>query len=104
LLYFDLIIVTASGMINRFAASLITQGRNKAGSNLIKLKKNDYIVGVCTYDPNESEITIISTYKERGSDKLLSQCILMSSIPVLSTISAGTKMLNSGIVNICCTM
>lgn len=100
----DIIIVTASGMINRFAASLITQGRNKAGSNLIKLKKNDYIVGVCTYDPYEPEITIISTYKERGSDKLLSQCIPMSSIPVLSTISAGTKMLNSGIVNICCTM
>lgn len=83
----DIIVITASGKINRFDISALPRlQRNKAGSKVITLGKNDYIVGV--YGVNDNSTINLITDKEKLS-------IPVIDIPRLTSVSSGTKMLKT---------
>lgn len=82
-----IIATTESGKINKISASALPKSdRNKAGSNVIKLAKGDKLFSVNVLNDN---------------NKLIVKCmngvqeILVKDIPIMSSISTGTKMINT---------
>ena len=81
-----IIATTESGKINKISASALPKSdRNKAGSNVIKLARGDKLFSVNVLNDN---------------NKLIVKCmngvqeILVKDIPIMSSISTGTKMIN----------
>ena len=82
----SVIVITKSGRVNKFSISgLATSSRNKAGSNMIKLGKQDEIVSV--YGVNDSNVLHIVT-----TDGVLD--IPVSDIPLGSSVSQGERLIN----------
>ena len=82
-----IIATTESGKINKISASALPKSdRNKAGSNVIKLARGDKLFSVNVLNDN---------------NKLIVKCmngvqeILVKDIPIMSSISTGTKMINT---------
>ena len=83
----DIVVITASGRINRFDVNgLQRMSRNKVGSKVISLSKNDFIVGV--YGVNESSILRLTIANEKVD-------IPVATVPKMSSVSAGTKMIKT---------
>lgn len=83
----DIVVITSSGRINRFDISGLTRlSRNKVGSKVINLGKNDYIVGV--YGVNDNSSINLTTSEQKIS-------IPVTSIQRMSSVSPGTKMLKT---------
>ena len=81
-----IIVVTTSGKINKYSISgLERSNRYKAGTKVIKLGKNDSIFSI--YGMNDNNILVITTHNGKVE-------IPVKDIPVLSSISGGTKMIN----------
>lgn len=81
------IVITTSGKINKFNISgLETSARYKAGSSVIKLGKTDDIHSI--YGTNDNNIIHVVMRESAPID------INVSDIPVLSSASGGTKMIN----------
>lgn len=79
------VIVTASGKINKFSIQgLERMPRNRAGSSVIKLAKTDRIIGI--YGVNDKNALSIVTLTNR-------EVVPVSAIPVMSSVSAGVKIL-----------
>jgi DNA gyrase subunit A len=86
----ELIVVTAKGKFNKILPSVLpSSGRNKSGSNVIKLTKGDYIKNVFTCSGN-------SVIKVTRVDEVIE--INDNDIPVGSSISAGVKLCKDGII------
>lgn len=86
----ELIVVTAKGKFNRIQPSVLPKSsRNKAGSNVIKLAKGDYIKSIFTCS---GDVVI----KVTRADEILE--INAHDIPMGSSISAGTKLCKDGII------
>ena len=82
----DIVVLTVNGFANRFSpAALQYTGRYKAGSSVIKLKKNDSIKFICGVNANTDVIRIVTP-----EEKLE---IKVSDIPVGSSIAPGTKII-----------
>ena len=80
-----IVIVTASGRFTKFnITGLARSARNKAGSSVIKLSKTDRIVSI--YGVNDTNILSVTTTTGKED-------IPVASIPVGSSVSSGTKML-----------
>ena len=82
-----IIATTENGKVNKISASALPKSdRNKAGNNVIKLAKGDKLFSVNVLNDN---------------NKLIAKCmngtqeILVKDIPILSSISSGTKMINT---------
>lgn len=83
----DIVVITSSGKINRFdIAGLARLARNKVGSKVINLGKNDYIVGV--YGVNDNSLINLTTNEQKLS-------IPVTEIQRMSSVSAGMKVLKS---------
>lgn len=83
----DIVVITSSGKINRFdVAALPRHTRNKVGSKVINLGKNDYIVGV--YGVTPKSIINLTTDSQKLS-------IPVESLDKLSSVSAGNKVLKA---------
>ena len=81
-----IIVVTTSGKINKYSISgLERSNRYKAGTKVIKLGKNDSIFSI--YGVNDNNILSVTTHNSKIE-------IPVKDIPVLSSISGGTKMIN----------
>lgn len=90
----DVVVITASGKINKFdIAALPRLSRNKVGSKVINLGKNDYIIGV--YGVTNNSIINLTT----NAQKLQ---IPVSSIQKASSISSGVKMLKTSEIVLKC--
>lgn len=86
----ELIVVTAKGKFNRIQPSVLPKSsRNKAGSNVIKLTKSDYIKNIFTCS---GDVVI----KVTRADEVLE--INASDIPMGSSISTGTKLCKDSII------
>ena len=86
----DIVIITESGMVNRLPIGIIqTSNRGKAGSKVIKLKKDDKIKSIQPCKENAS----IVVYEGNRSNTI----IPLNEIPVGSTISMGNKLLKNPI-------
>ena len=86
----DIIVITNNGYINRINSLAIPRGtRNRAGNNVIKLGKTDYIRAILTV--NEDDIIRITA----KSDIIY---ISVNTINVGSSISAGKKMISDVIL------
>lgn len=82
----DIVVLTNNGYANRFSpAALQYTGRYKAGSSVIKLKKNDSIKFICGVNAAHDVIRIITP-----EEKLE---INVADIPIGSSISPGTKLI-----------
>lgn len=81
----DIIIATSKGYFNKVIPETITTGRNKRGSNCIKLSKGDSIVTLLGSTPNSSMVVYYS------NDGVQNQ-LPISEIPDGSTISPGKKL------------
>ena len=82
-----IVATTESGKVNKISASALPKSdRNKAGSNVIKLARGDKLFSVNVLNDN---------------NKLIVKCmngvqeILVKDIPIMSSISTGTKMINT---------
>ena len=82
-----IIATTENGKVNKISASALPKSdRNKAGNNVIKLAKGDKLFSVNVLNDN---------------NKLIAKCmngtqeILVKDIPILSSISSGTKIINT---------
>ena len=83
----DIVVITSSGKINRFdVAALPRHTRNKVGSKVINLGKNDYIVGV--YGVTPKSVINLTTDSQKLS-------IPVESLDKLSSVSAGNKVLKA---------
>lgn len=95
LLYPDslyIIAVTQSGYINKVNMSALQLSkRYKAGSNVIKLHKNDYIVGI--YGVNDNNMIRITT-----SAKIID--INVTDLNISSTVSMGTRITNDPVLSV----
>ena len=81
-----IVVVTTSGKINKYSISgLERSSRYKAGTKVIKLGKNDSIFSI--YGMNDNNTLLITTHNNKIE-------IPVKDIPVLSSISGGTKMIN----------
>ena len=81
-----IVIVTSTGKFNKFnIAGLAKSTRNKAGSTVIKLAKNDNIVSI--YGVNDKDILTVSTTNGKHE-------IPIADIPVGSSVSSGAKILD----------
>lgn len=82
-----IVVITKSGKINKFNMSgLETSARYKSGSSVIKLGKTDEIHSI--YGANDNDIIHIIMRESAPID------IQVADIPVLSSVSGGTKMIN----------
>lgn len=82
-----IVATTESGKVNKISASALPKSdRNKAGSNVIKLARGDKLFSVNVLNDN---------------NKLIVKCmngvqeILVKDVPIMSSISTGTKMINT---------
>ena len=81
-----IVVVTTSGKINKYSITgLERSARYKAGTKVIKLGKNDSIFSI--YGMNDNNILVVTTHNGKVE-------IPVKDIPVLSSISGGTKMIN----------
>ena len=81
-----IVVVTNSGKINKYSITgLERSARYKAGTKVIKLGKNDSIFSI--YGMNDNNTLVVITHSGRIE-------IPVKDIPVLSSISSGTKMIN----------
>ena len=81
-----IIVVTNSGKINKYSISrLEVSNRYKAGTKVIKLGKTDSIFSI--YGVNDDNILTVITHNDTLT-------IPVRDIPILSSISGGTKMVN----------
>ena len=81
-----IVVVTDSGKINKYSITgLERSARYKAGTKVIKLGKNDSIFSI--YGMNDNNTLVVITHSGRIE-------IPVKDIPVLSSISSGTKMIN----------
>lgn len=80
----ELVIITANGKFNKIPASALNQSsRNKSGSKVIKLAKNDVIKSIYSCDDNY-------IIKVTRPDEIVN--IDVCDIPMGSSISSGTKL------------
>ena len=83
----DVIVITKLGRINKFDISgLAKSSRNKAGSNVIKLSKEDSIYGI--YGVNDSNVIKITTRNNKLEFNV-------KDIDRMSSISPGIKAINT---------
>lgn len=83
----DIVVITEGGKVNRFSSLAIPAiGRNKAGVNVIKLSKGDFIKDVHAVKSTNSICIVTSEGKQE---------ILVSDIQEGSSISAGSKLVNT---------
>lgn len=88
----NIIVITKNGIINRFLEQgLPLSDRAKSGSTVIKLGSTDSIFSI--YGVNEKDSIKVIT-----SDEVLE--ISVSSVPLYTSISKGTKMINTKTCNI----
>ena len=81
-----IVVTTTSGKINKYSITgLERSARYKAGTKVIKLGKNDSIFSI--YGMNDNNTLVVITHSGRIE-------IPVKDIPVLSSISSGTKMIN----------
>ena len=81
-----IVVVTNSGKINKYSITgLERSARYKAGTKVIKLGKNDSIFSI--YGMNDNNTLVVITHSGRIE-------IPVKDIPVLSSISSGTQMIN----------
>lgn len=86
----EVIVVTAKGRFNKLTTSALPRSdRNKAGCKVIKLSKGDYIKNIfsCSKD---AKIRITRVDEVVGIDT--------ASIPIGSSVSAGTKLCKDGVI------
>lgn len=87
-----IVVTTKNGMVNRFdIAGLARSVRNRAGASVIKLSKTDSIVSIKGVAENQSLRFITATTQ---SD------IPVNTIPVASSVSAGTKMFKESVIKV----
>ena len=87
----ELIVVTTKGKFNKLSPSVLERSsRNKAGTKVIKLSKNDYIKNIfsCNNDNFNIRITRI--------DEVID--INVGDIPMGSSISSGIKLCKDGVI------
>ena len=89
----DIIVVTEKGKVNRVSLNGVPlSNRAKSGSSIIKLSANDTIKKIMAV--NEADTLFVVTQKQPYN-------ILISDIPIGSSISTGTKLIDSsGIITV----
>lgn len=86
----DVVVVTSKGKFNRFSITgLPVRVRGKAPAKVIKLVKGDYISNIFTC----TEASVIRVIHADGVSE-----VAINTIPVGSSISAGTKICKEGII------
>ena len=86
----DVVVVTSKGRFNRISqAAFPRSDRNKSGSKVIKLTKDDYIINILPCSENNT-ITVVRP------DEVLT--IQTNDIPIGSSISQGVKLCKDGII------
>lgn len=81
----DIVVVTAKGYANKLILDTVPINKNKKGSNMIKLKKDDYIVSVS----GVNNTSVIQCIEASGQIYDLN----VADIPIGSTISIGVKVI-----------
>ena len=85
----DIVIVTKNGYINRIIPDSVIKGRSKAGSNVIKLGRNDNIISIYGVNNNDTLVCLIMPSGESIE-------IPVAQIAKGTSISSGTKMVKGG--------
>lgn len=85
----DIVIVTKNGYINRIIPDSVIKGRSKAGSNVIKLSRNDNIISIYGVNNNDTLVCLIMPSGESIE-------IPVAQIAKGTSISSGTKMVKGG--------
>lgn len=89
----EIVVITKNGYVNKIIPDSINKGRSKAGSNVIKLGKNDNIVSI--YGVNENDVLTCLIAPTGEAVELPVACI-----PGSTTISTGNKMIKGNVVKV----
>ncbi len=89
----DIVIITKNGYINRIIPDSIIKGRAKAGSNVIKLVRNDNIVSIQAVNDNDVLVCLTAPTGEAIE-------IPVKQIVKGTSISSGVKMIKGEVVKV----